>query len=117
MAALDHPCKAEIESLRMIIRGADATIAEGVKWNAPSFRTSEYFATTHLRAKNGVALILHLGARVRAGAALAIDDPTGMLRWLGKDRAMVTFTGMKDIRARQAAFERILQQWIRHVEA
>ena len=46
MATLEHPCKAEIEVLREIVRGADASIQEGIKLKAPSFRTHEYFATT-----------------------------------------------------------------------
>jgi hypothetical protein len=54
LASLDHPFKQEILALRQIFLGADPSIAEGIKWNAPSFRTSEYFATFHLRAKDGV---------------------------------------------------------------
>jgi len=53
LASLDHPFKPEILALRQVILGADPSIAEGIKWNAPSFRTSEYFATMHLRAKDG----------------------------------------------------------------
>ena len=67
MAALEHPHKALVEALRRAVLGADPAIAEGIKWNAPSFRTHEYFATTHLRTKDGVGLILHLGARPRDG--------------------------------------------------
>ena len=62
LASLDHPFLREILALREIILGADPSIVEGIKWNAPSFRTSEYFATFHLRARDGVQLILHRGA-------------------------------------------------------
>ncbi|MBD9377671.1 DUF1801 domain-containing protein [Pseudoxanthomonas sp. PXM04] len=114
MAALDHPCKAEVEALRRIITGVDARIAEGVKWNAPSWRLDEYFATTHLRAKQGIGAILHLGAKTRAPERKpAIDDPDGLLEWLGPDRARVVFADMADLRRRQAAFEAVLRQWIR----
>ena len=44
LAALVHPRKAEILALRKVLLDADAGIAEGIKWNAPSFRTVEYFA-------------------------------------------------------------------------
>jgi hypothetical protein len=115
MAKLEHPCKGEIQALREIICGVHRTIAEGVKWNAPSFRTTEYFATTHLRAKTGVGVILHLGARKRESPPLPVDDPDGLLQWLGKDRAMVSFAGMKELRTNKAAFERIVRQWIKHV--
>ena len=63
MQALDHPRKAEIEALRTIIRGADKSITEGNKWNAPSYRTVEWFATMNLRSKTGMQVILHLGAK------------------------------------------------------
>ncbi|MEX1084639.1 MAG: DUF1801 domain-containing protein [Steroidobacteraceae bacterium] len=104
-----------MEALRMIIRGADASIAEGVKWNAPSFRTSEYFATTHLRAKNGVGLILHLGAKVRDIATVPIKDPDGLLTWLAEDRAMLSFAGLEEVWTRASAFQRIVRQWIKYV--
>ena len=61
LAALDHPFKQEVLALRQIILGADPGIAEGIKWNAPSFRTSEWFATFQLRARDCVQVILHLG--------------------------------------------------------
>lgn len=115
MAALDHPDKPTIEALREIILGVHPTIAEGIKWKVPSFRTREYFATTHLRTKHGVGLILHLGAKVRETPGLAIEDPDGLLQWLGKDRAMVTFSGLADLQRRRTALERLLLQWIRFV--
>lgn len=114
MAALVHPCKAEVEVLRGIVTGVDPRIAEGIKWNAPSWRLDEYFATTHLRARQGIGVILHLGAKTRAPEQRpAIDDPDGLLEWLGPDHARVAFAGMDELRRRQSAFEAVLRQWIR----
>jgi hypothetical protein len=117
MRALEHPFKAEIEVLRASILGADRAIAEGIKWNAPSFRTTEYFATTNLREKKGIGLIFHLGAKVRElpPGGVVIDDPEGLLEWLGKDRAMVVFRNREDVEAKRAALVRIVRQWIVHV--
>ena len=117
MQQLDHPMKPEIEAIRAIIRGADPSIAEGIKWNAPSFRTSEWFATVHLRAKAGVQVILHLGAKAKAKGwkGIELEDPAGLLEWLGKDRASVKFADMKAIRAGKKAFESIIRRWITHV--
>jgi len=109
MASLKHPHKPAIEALRKIISGADPSIAEGVKWNAPSFRTGEYFATTHLRAKIGVGVILHLGAKVRGGAAVSIKDPKKLLTWLGKDRAMLVFAGLDEVEAHGSALRDIVR--------
>ncbi|HEX5749365.1 MAG TPA: DUF1801 domain-containing protein [Archangium sp.] len=117
LASLEHPFKQEIAALRRIILGADPKIAEGIKWNAPSFRTSEYFATFQLRAKDGVQVILHLGAKTRDTAVTGIQvaDPESLLEWLARDRASVKFRDAKDIRAKQAAFANILREWIQHV--
>jgi len=115
MAALQHPQKAAIEALRTILCTADPSIAEGVKWNAPSFRTTEYFATTHLRMKAGVGVIFHLGAKVREHASVRIDDPEGLLTWIAKDRAVVAFSGIDDVIGRGAALQDVVRQWIRHV--
>ena len=117
MLALDHPYKKEIEVLRRIILSAHPSIAEGIKWNAPSFRTTEYFATFHLRAKEGIGLILHLGAKARGPAAPKVDikDPGGLLQWLGKDRAMVTFADAADVSAKRRLFATVVKEWIRFV--
>lgn len=115
--ALHHPHKPEILALRRIILDADAGIAEGIKWNAPSFRTSEWFATFHLRAKAGVQIILHFGAKVRdkSGARAAIADPESILTWLAGDRASATFRDLEDVEARRSAFAAVVREWIRHV--
>ena len=117
MNKLDHPLKTEVQAIRRTVLGVDPGIAEGIKWNAPSYRTSEYFATTNLREKAGVGVILHLGAKVRGigPEGVAIRDPEGLLKWLAKDRAMVVFRDMKDFTARRAAFEDIVRQWISRV--
>ena len=117
LASLEHPFKPEILALRKIILGADPGIAEGIKWNAPSFRTSEYFATFQLRAKDGVQVILHLGAKTRdtATTGIAIADPDSLLEWLAKDRALVKFRDAKDIDAKRSAFAQVVRQWVKHV--
>lgn len=117
MAALDHPFKAEIETLRRAIRALDPAIAEGIKWNAPSWRTTDYFATTHLRSKAGLGLILHLGAKARAlpEGGLDVPDPSGLLKWLGKDRAQVEFRSAADLHAKLPALQALLQAWVGHL--
>jgi hypothetical protein len=117
MRRLDHPFRTEIEAIRTSILGTDRAITEGIKWNAPSSRTREYFATTNRREKKGIGLILHLGAKVRdlPAGGITIDDPLKLLRWLGKGRATIAFEGLGDIDAKRVAFQRIIQQWIVHV--
>lgn len=119
LEALEHPRKPELLALRTIILGAAPQIGEGIKWNAPSFRTSEYFATFNLRAKDGVQLVLHLGAKKRAdtSALQAIADPGALLTWLGTDRATVTFRDLVDVEEKRAAFVELLRQWVAQVQA
>ena len=112
MATLEHPHKDAIQLIRRIMCSADPAIAEGVKWNAPSFRTTGYFATTHLRAKDGIGIVMHLGAKVREVPAFQLEDPRGLLKWLAKDRALMNFAGIDDVKAHEDAIQRIVRQWI-----
>jgi len=111
---LDHPLKREIISVRQLILKVDPSISEGIKWNAPSFRTIEYFATVNLRSTDTLQLILHLGAKARKDIKSQpnIDDPAGLLRWLAKDRCMATLGVKKVYTANSKAFANIIKQWI-----
>lgn len=116
MARLDDPHKAGVQALRQVILDVDPAIAEGVKWNAPSFRINEYFATVHLRTKAGVGVVLHRGAKAKKLAErLSIDDPDHLLTWLDADRAMVVFADAGDVGAKRRAFQRVLRDWIEHL--
>lgn len=117
MRALDHPLKKDIEIARRIMLGAAPGISEGVKWNAPSFRTEKaYFATIHLRAKDQVQVILHLGAKVRPDLkAFKVADPSGLMKWLGKDRAMVSLGAGRALAANRKALKAIVRAWVKHV--
>lgn len=117
---LDHPLKPQIEAVREIVLGVGPEIREGIKWNSPSFRTQDYFATLNLRAKDGkdrVWLILHKGAKVKDNSTkgMKIADPAGLLEWLTKDRCLVTFSDGKDIQAKRSALRIIVREWIRQL--
>lgn len=114
---LTHPLKPAVEAVREAILEASPEIREGIKWKAPSFRTSEYFATLNLRGKGGtdrVWLILHTGAKVSASAStvVKIADPAGLLEWLAKDRCVVTFQDANDVAAKRDALQSIIREWI-----
>jgi hypothetical protein len=117
MRELDHPLKKDIETVRRIILNVDPGIGEAIKWNAPSFRTTEFFATVNLRSRECVQLIFHTGVKVKgvATTGISIDDPAGLLKWLAKDRCLVTLGVGKDIQTKRAAFEAIIREWIRWV--
>ncbi|MEO8101993.1 MAG: DUF1801 domain-containing protein [Betaproteobacteria bacterium] len=113
MRDLDHPLKPELQAVRAIILGASPEISEAVKWNSPSFRVNEFFATISIR-KDMVWVILHLGAKVRdnSTAGMAISDPAGLLEWLARERCAAKFRDMHSIKAGKSAFENIVRQWI-----
>jgi hypothetical protein len=72
---LSHPLKPVVLALRNIILEADPGISEGIKWNVPSFRTLEFFATMHLRAQDRVSVIMHFGAKKRDTGGIVVSDP------------------------------------------
>jgi hypothetical protein len=116
LADLKPPHKDVAQALRALILSADPSIREGIKWNAPSYRIDEYFATTHLRGKRGLGLILHFGAKARGGKAPPeIADPAGLLEWLAADRARAQFDDLADFEAKSKALKKVVQAWIRHV--
>jgi uncharacterized protein YdhG (YjbR/CyaY superfamily) len=126
LAKLDHPLKGVLDKLRRLLLGIGPAIREGIKWNSPSFRTSEWFATINVcgagcppRPKDppSLRIILHAGAKPTAAAktGLKIADPQKLLKWLGKDRALVTLDSAADFRARQADLKAILREWIRQM--
>src|SRR5688572_19708738 len=102
---LDHPLKADIEAARKLVLGASPTIAEGIKWNSISFKRADWFATINLRSKDVIQLVFHTGAKVKDNPDLKIPDPSGLLLWLAKDRALVTLGSGKTLKANAKAFE------------
>lgn len=114
---LKHRLKPAIEEMRTIILGVSPKISEGIKWNAPSFRTHDDFATMNLRGKDDderIWLILHTGAKAKGIMMKSkIADPTKLLKWLADDRSLVTFDDSKDIQSKRAALQAIIREWIR----
>ncbi|MBC3876028.1 DUF1801 domain-containing protein [Undibacterium flavidum] len=117
MLSFQHPHKDMIESLRGLFLSLSINVAEGIKWNAPSFRTHEYFATINLREKQGLGIILHLGAKIKTlpEGGVQIDDPQHLLKWLATDRASVVLLDADDFVRKESALRAILLQWILYV--
>jgi len=117
LKSLKHPLKKEIEAARLVILAANPAISEGIKWNTVSFRADkDWFATFNVRAQDSVQLVFHLGAKTRPDLkAFKLADPNGLMKWLGKDRAMVTLGAGRDIAANRKALEAIVRTWIKHL--
>jgi hypothetical protein len=117
MQSLQHPHSGLIESLRPLFLSLSKEVAEGIKWNAPSFRTHEYFATVNLREKHGLGIILHLGAKIKTlpEGGVQIADPQQLLKWLAADRASVVVLDAEDFVQKESALRAVLLQWILYV--
>ena len=100
---LDHPLKAEIEAVRAIIK-ANPKIAERVKWNAPSFFYVEDLATIHVKARQHVHLIFHHPAIVKIKSKFLEGDY--------KDRRMMYFENMKEVKGRKKELTRIINELV-----
>jgi hypothetical protein len=93
LVALDHPRKAEITRLVAIIAKANPRLAQGIKWNAPSFALDGTDCIT-LRVGPGdiLQIIFHRGAKKRDDR-FAFADPTGLLDMRAEDRGLLDLKG------------------------
>lgn len=113
MCELEHPLKPEIERVRSIILESGNHITEHIKWNAPSFcYRGEDRVTFRLHPKGRLQLIFHRGARVKDGGGFNFDDPTGLLTWLAKDRAVVSFGDMTEIELNSETLGSLVRRWM-----
>jgi hypothetical protein len=113
LANLDHPHRAGIERLRTLILGLDPRIGEEIKWNAPSFRFDDHFATFKVYPPKNIQLVLHTGAKAKSNArTFAIDDPDRLLTWPATDRCVLTLASTQALIDHETAVLRIIRQWI-----
>jgi len=112
---LQHPERRLIDAVRVLISAAAPVAREQVKWNAPSFAMAEHFATLNLRARRGVQLVLHLGAKPRVDLDMrtVITAPAGLLDWKGPDRAVVAIRDEAHLEDVGQALSRIVKAWAR----
>ncbi|GIN84229.1 hypothetical protein J6TS2_06150 [Heyndrickxia sporothermodurans] len=115
MDNLEHPLKEEIEAVRKIILSANKQINEHIKWNAPSFQfENEDRITFNLHGTGYFRLIFHCGAKNKdnIGQENLFDDTTGILEWVAGDRAIVKFTDINDVKAKEKKLSEVITKWI-----
>ncbi len=92
-------------------------IQEGVKWNSVSFRTAgdsgEWFATVNARAKEGIVLVLHAGAKGKRDIKSHLSDVQGAehLKWLGTERAVVSVESADAWKQKWKVLRRVVSYW------
>ena len=112
--ASEHPLRKEIDALRAIILSADKSIVEGVKWNAASFRTTDWFATLNgPKQVKEPMIILHAGAKAK-GLVLKdhVPDARGLIKWLGNERGQIVLKDGDDIERNSSALKALVKRWI-----
>ena len=121
LGAMKHPLKNVVEELRSIILGADSSIGEEIKWNAPAFFYSGMMAPfdpkLHKRhvvvfnvfKKDCVRLIFPSGAR--------IGDTSGLLAGDFADgRRMASFSSIEEAHSKKAELQRVIKKWLNTLE-
>jgi len=113
---INHPMAATLQALRELILASDSTIAEGIKWNSLSFRTTEWFATLNKRALDRIEFVFHLGAKPREAEIKAqIPEFPGHILWKSHDRCIVSFADNADFEIHREEFQDFVKAWIQQV--
>ncbi len=102
MQKLEHPLKAEIDAVRTIIKASNSNIKERIKWNAPSYYSTEDIVTFNHRATQHVHLIFHHPSIIKIKSALLEGDY--------KDRRMLYLPDMKAIKTHKKELQRIVNE-------
>ena len=106
MDGLDHPFKAEVQTVRDIIKNVNNDIAEEIKWNAPSFSyNGEYLVTFNLWEREHIHLVFHNPEISKVKSKLLEGDYD--------HRRMAHFSDKDDIKAKRAALEKVLKDLIK----
>jgi uncharacterized protein YdhG (YjbR/CyaY superfamily) len=106
MDKLDHPFKAEVQFLRAVIKKVNKGITEEWKWNAPSYSYhGNYLVTFNLWEKGHIHIIFH--------NSMISKVKNKLLEGEYKDRRMVHFSDMKDIKAKKPVLEKALKDLIK----
>lgn len=118
VADLPESIRPIVSALRTCIAGADRSITQGIKWASASFYCHGWFATINTRAKSGVVVVFHLGAKKREATGLADElvDPKKLLKWLSPDRAVIAIESVADVETNRTAIRKIVKQWVARLQ-
>jgi len=117
MESLDHPHKAAINDLRAAIKTADSRIVEEIKWNAPSFKLEDHFATFKLHPPKSIQIVLHRGVKPKPLAIkFQIEDRHGLVHWKAPDRCLLEIPTSEMAIALKSEIVDLVRQWIAQLE-
>ncbi|HEX6170730.1 MAG TPA: DUF1801 domain-containing protein [Chitinophagaceae bacterium] len=106
---LDPEMKPAIDAVRQIIKTAGPKLNERIKWNAPSYYYKEDIVTFGpVRSKDKVILVFHHPNIVKIRSALLEGDY--------KDRRLVYFNSLSEIKSAKKELERIIDESARMMD-
>lgn len=108
--------RADVESLRKLVREAEPRLDEVVKWNSPSYTLDGMDRLTINAAGRGpVQLILHFGTNQpedKGAAPTFSNDPDGLLIWHSNIRASLRLPKADQLAAERDAITAVIRAWL-----
>lgn len=111
---LNHPLRAEIERLRLLILESVAGLTENIKWNGPNYSFEEQDRITmKIQPPKQIQLIFHRGAKKQdQPAKRLIEVKTKLLVWKENDRAIMSYKNLTEIEDGKSELAEIIRKWI-----
>ncbi|HEX6955349.1 MAG TPA: DUF1801 domain-containing protein [Agromyces sp.] len=108
--------RADVERLRAIVREAEPSLVELVKWNSPDYQLDGVDRLTiNAGGRGPVRLILHFGtghAEDRSAAPTFTGDPEGLLTWHSDIRASVPLPDAAELAGQREAIVAVIRAWL-----
>ena len=116
LTGLNHPHKAGIHLIREAIRAIDPRIQEEVKWNAPSFKLEDHFATFKLHPPGSIQLVLHRGAKPKnPPRQFVLKGDEHLVKWAAPDRCVIDVGSAEAAHEHRQAVIGLVTQWIKQL--
>lgn len=116
LAAHEPTRRADVETLRDLVREAEPALTEIVKWNSPDYTLDGVDRLTINAAGTGpVRLILHFGterAEDKGAAPTFTGDPDGLLTWHSDIRASLALPGATELDGKRDAVVAVIRAWL-----
>lgn len=115
LSLLDHPDIDLINQMRRLINEAAPDLAEGVKWNAPSYALNgNDIITFNFRNYGSVSLIFHTGPKgkdTKTGQHL-FEDASGLAEWVADKRFVLKVANGRFLQTHAADITQLIQTWV-----
>jgi uncharacterized protein YdhG (YjbR/CyaY superfamily) len=102
-ARYENPMKDVVRRMREIVLGADARIAECIKWQAPTFIFEGNLASFFPKSKQHASLMFHMGAHIPG------DHPR--LEGTGGTGRVMKIGSVAEANAAKRDLERVVRAW------